>query len=166
MLVMSTPSLPVTRMPSPAACPLTSADGECTRKNSAERRAFRPSAKRTSSSRERRCSFESGGGGICSSLIGRPLENVAAQVFVLNERLQVRVDIPIVDDDALAAAVGSLERDRLEQPLEHRVQPSRADVLAAIVDLERDLGEPPHTARLEGDVEPLGREQALVLLRQ
>src|SRR6185503_12509811 len=104
-------------------------------------------------------------GGICSSLIAE-LEDVAAQIFVLDERLQVRVDVARVDDDALAATVGGLERDRLEQSLEHRVQPPRADVLAAVVDLKRDLGEPPHAARLERDREALGLEQARVLLRQ
>src|SRR6185503_10642521 len=164
MLAMFTPSLPVTRMPSPAECPLTSADGECTRKNSADSRAFMPSAKRTSSSRERRWYFKSVGGGICSSLIVTS-ENVAAQVLVLDERLQMRVDVGRVDDHALAAAVRGFEAHGLEQALEHGVQPTRPDVLAAVVDLERHLGEAAHAARLEAHVEALRREQALVLLR-
>src|SRR5688572_4966403 len=166
MFAMPTASLPVTRMPSPAECPLTSADGECTRRNSADRRAFMPSAKRTVSSRERRWCFKSVGGGICRSLIARCSEDVAAQVFVLHERVQMRVDVRRVDDDALATAIGGLEAHALEQALEHRVQAPRTDVLAAVVDLERDLGEPAHAARLKLDVEPLRREQALVLLRE
>src|SRR4029077_19048247 len=96
-------------MPSPAAWPLTSADGECTRKYSAESRPVRPSSKRTSRSRERLWYLISVGGGIESPAIFA-LENVAAQVFVLHERAQVRVHVRCIDDDVLAAAIRGLER--------------------------------------------------------
>src|SRR5687767_11817217 len=78
----------------------------------------------------------------------------------------MRIDVGRIDHDSLAAAIGSFERHGLEQPLENGVQSPRADVLAAIVDLIRNLGEPPHAARLETDLESLGCEQAAVLLRQ
>src|SRR5262245_3238783 len=121
MLATFTPSLPVTRMPSPAAWPLTSAEGECTRRNSADSRACMPSPKRTVRSRERRCSVSSIGGGICSSLIEKRSQDVAAQIFVLHEHLQMSVDVRGVDHDALAASVRGLEADGFEQTLEHGV---------------------------------------------
>ena len=78
----------------------------------------------------------------------------------------MRVHVRGVDDDALAAAIRSLERHRLEQPLEHRVQAPRADVLAALVDLVCDLREPAHAARVELD-RPRARLRAgCVLLGQ
>ena len=52
------------------------------------------------------------------------------------------VDVRRIDAVVLAAAVRRLERNLVEQPLQHRVQAPRADVLGALVDLERDLGEP------------------------
>src|SRR4051794_18374334 len=44
------------------------------------------------------------------------------------------------------------------------MQAARADVLAAIVHLIRDLGESTNAARLELELDSLGREQAAVLL--
>ena len=46
-----------------------------------------------------------------------------------------------VDDDLVPAALGRGERELLEQRLHDRVQPPRADVLGALVDLGGDLGD-------------------------
>src|SRR5690606_27845 len=73
-------------------------------------------------------------------------KNVPRQVLVLDELTQVRVDVRGVDRHGLAGPVRSVERDRLEEPLEDRVQPPRADVLAARVHLVRDLGDAPDAA--------------------
>src|SRR5262249_37765772 len=64
-------------------------------------------------------------------------QNVAREVLVLDERGEMPVDVRGVDAVALTALVRGLERDLVEQPLEHRVQAPRADVLGALVDLER-----------------------------
>ena len=52
------------------------------------------------------------------------------------------VDVRGVDGDRVAGAPRRVERDVVEQPLHHRVEPARADVLLLFVDRERDLGEP------------------------
>src|SRR5690606_28541819 len=133
---MPTASLPVTRMPSPAEWPLTSADGELTRRYSAPRSASTPSEKRTTSRRERFFSVISTGSGASAMALPRQKivsdtiflekvsdtnfrsENIAGQVLVLDELAEVSVDVGRVDRDGLAGTVRGLERDRLEEALE------------------------------------------------
>ena len=67
---------------------------------------------------------------------------------------------------AVAVAVGGLVADRLEQPLHHRVQAAGADVLGALVDVERDLGDAPDAAGVEVQRDALGRQQRGVLRAQ
>src|SRR5690606_9358701 len=69
--VIPTFSLPVTSMPSPAECPLTSAEGEWTRRYSASRSASKPSAKRTTSRRDRFFSVISMGSGAVDIVLPR-----------------------------------------------------------------------------------------------
>src|SRR4051812_31931651 len=78
-------------------------------------------------------------------------KNVAREVLVLDERAEMAVDVRGIDAVVLAALIGRRERNLVEETLQHRVQPPRADVFGALVDLERDLGEP-HDAFL-GELE-------------
>src|SRR5690606_40058498 len=72
---------------------------------------------------------------------GHPLEDVLAEVLVLQEFAEVAVDVGAVDGDALAAAVGGLVAEGVEQALEHGVQATGTDVLLALVDLGGDVGQ-------------------------
>ena len=65
-----------------------------------------------------------------------------------------------------AGALGGVERHVLEQPLHHRIEPARADVLLLLVHGERDLGEPADAVGREVEMHALGGEQRLVLARQ
>ncbi len=75
------------------------------------------------------------------------LQDVAGQVLVLHQLAQVLVDVLLVDGDADAVLVGRFIRQRFEQPLQHRVQATRADVFGALVHLVRDFGDATHAAR-------------------
>ena len=59
-------------------------------------------------------------------------ENVAAQVLVAGQRVEVLVHVAGIDRERLATAVRRLVGHVVEQPLQHRVQPS-----GAIFDVER-----------------------------
>ena len=65
---------------------------------------------------------------------------------------------------AFAAALLGLEADVLEQFLEHRLQPARADILDLGVHLGGDAGERPDAVFGEDDLDPLGGEQGAILL--
>mgnify|MGYP006890138556 CR=1 FL=1 len=60
------------------------------------------------------------------------------------------VDIGAVDLDRAAGTFGSIERQRVEQALEHRREAPRTDVLLALVHRMRDLGEPLQLVLHEG----------------
>jgi hypothetical protein len=62
--------------------------------------------------------------------------------------------------------VGSIEENRVEKPLQHRVQAAGADVLGLAVDLAGDPGDLADRVGLELEAHPLGREQRLVLLHE
>src|SRR4051812_36534470 len=61
------------------------------------------------------------------------LKDVAAQVLVLDQCAQVVVDVAGIDQVVLAVLVGRFVGNRVEQPLEHGVQASRADIFGALV---------------------------------
>ena len=63
------------------------------------------------------------------------------------DRAQVRIDVGAVDGDALAVAVGRLVTQRIQQALQHRMQPARTDVLLPLVDQRGDLGAAEHQGR-------------------
>src|SRR3712207_8115589 len=51
------------------------------------------------------------------------------------------VDVGFVDRNLLVGQVRSLERQLVEQPLHHGVQPPRADVLGGVVHTGREIGD-------------------------
>ena len=61
--------------------------------------------------------------------VARASENVATQVFVAGQLVEVRVHVSGVDLVCVARAIGGLVRDGVEQSLHHRVQAPGADVL-------------------------------------
>ena len=66
------------------------------------------------------------------------LKNEPSEVFVPGQVGQPRVDVGGVDRHRLRRrACAASKRDLLEQPLHHRVQAARADVLGALVHLRR-----------------------------
>src|SRR5215470_6061567 len=101
-----------------------------------------------------------------SSLTDVPLENVLRQVVVLGDAGQPCVDVSRIDGDAPAVELRRVERDFVEQPLHDRIEAPRANVLLLLVDGERDLGESPDALGLEIELDPLGREQRLILARE
>ena len=68
--------------------------------------------------------------------------------------------------DRPAAELGRVERHLVEQPLQHGVQPARADVLGPLVDERRELGDPLDGVGRELERHALGRHQRHVLLDQ
>ena len=72
---------------------------------------------------------------------------------------QVGIDVGRVDGQRRPGLLAGVERHRLEQPLHDRVQPARADVLGALVDLVGDLGDAPHAAGVELERDVLGAQQ-------
>src|SRR5687768_6528531 len=93
------------------------------------------------------------------------LQNVTREVLALRRRCEAGIDVGCIHGDATRAAAG-IERDVLEQLLHHRVEAARADVLGALVDRERDLGQPPHAIGRVLELHALGGEQRLVLARE
>src|ERR1700677_1246031 len=162
-----TPSLPVCRMPSPAPWPVTSAEGENTRRYSNGSSKREPSSKSTSRIRDCVRSLMSVGWGMgpgygAAEEYGA-LKNVPGQILVADQFAEIVLDIAAIDDDPRAAPVGGVEGHRLEQPLHDGVQPSRADVLGLLVDLEGHLRQALHARVLEGELEPFGRHERGVL---
>src|ERR1700752_1478167 len=76
-------------------------------------------------------------------------QDIPRQILILHQRPQMRIHIRRVDAIALPVPICRLERNLVEQPLQHRVQAPRAYVLGALVDLERDLGKPRDAVRRE-----------------
>src|SRR5438093_465792 len=91
----------------------------------------------------------------------RPSQDVPRQVLVAGDVGEPLLHVLGVDDLLLAGHVGRVERDLLEQLLHDRVQTPGADVLRALVDLHRDLGDlvelvEEHDAGVLGSVDRLG----------
>ena len=77
------------------------------------------------------------------------------------------LDVVRVDGDRLAARVGGFERHRLQQPLQHRVQAARADVLRALVHLRaRPRRAGARRRRANSRVDALGRQQRACTARR
>ena len=85
------------------------------------------------------------------------------EVLIAGDVLEARVDVGGVDGERFAGVPGRVERQLVEQPLHHRVEAPRADVLLPLVDRESDLGQPPDAVGLEVEVHIFGGEQRLVL---
>src|SRR5438094_2470832 len=92
------------------------------------------------------------------------LEDIAAQVFVLEDLRHPLLDLRSVEHDALDWIVRQLEQHVLEQRGEHGVQPAGADVLHALVGLAGDARDLAHPLRRELQRRPLGGDQRRVLL--
>src|ERR1700730_13392764 len=161
---MPTFCLPVCNTPSPPPWPLTSADGEKTRRYSNGSSKCEPSSKRTSSSRDAVRNLISVGWGI--SRTSRLLENVARQVLIFHQFAEIALDILAIDENVGAVAVRGIEGYGFQQPLHDGVQAPRPDVLRALIDLESHLGEALHARAGEFQVHPLGGEQRRVLAAQ
>jgi len=84
------------------------------------------------------------------------LKNVTAQVFVSCQILQRAIDVLGIDNHLFTAVVGCRIRDFLEQTLDDRVQPSRADVLGRFIDREADFGQAGDGVVGELQIEALG----------
>src|SRR5687767_5590505 len=112
----------------------------------------------TSAARTRCASRRRGGAAAPGSL-----QEVAREILVTDELAQVPVDVGAVDDDLRAGLIGRIVGDRVEQPLEHGREAPRADVLLALVDLVRDLGQPLDRGGVELELDVLGAEQRAVL---
>src|SRR6186713_1381115 len=96
----------------------------------------------------------------------RFLKDVPGEILVAGDVLEPRVDVGGVDVDRFARVPGRIERELVEQPFHHRVQPPRADVLLPLVDGEGDLGEPPDRVRHKLEMDVLRRQQRLVLAHE
>src|SRR5574340_1685550 len=92
---------------------------------------------------------------------GRASEDVLREVVVAGDAGELRLDERGVDRNRLAGATCRVVRDVLEESLHHRVQPSCADVLLALVHRKGDLGEAPDAVLGELEAHVLGREQRL-----
>src|SRR5690606_2185320 len=165
MRTTATFSLPVTSMPSPPPCPLTSAEGECPRRYSNGSSKRLPSSNVTASRREalrRRISV-----GVCCMLLRRTRpapaprragsEDVTAQVFVARQLGQVAIDVAGVDRQGGAGLVGRLEGNVLEQALHDGVQPPRADILGVLVHVVGDFRDAANAVVGEDQLHEIGR---------
>src|SRR5512145_1891829 len=88
-----------------------------------------------------------------------PSEDVAREVLVLDDVAQALAHARRVDDDGLAAALGRIEGDVVEEALEDGVEAAGADVLGALVHLRGDLGDLGDRVLGEGEVHALGLEE-------
>ena len=95
-----------------------------------------------------------------------PLQDVAREIIVAGDVRKRCIDELCIDGDVLAGSPRGLERDFVEQPFHHRIQPSRADVLLLLVDGESDLGQSSYSSGLELEVNLLGCKERRVLPRQ
>src|ERR1700674_5556201 len=158
---MPTLCLPVCNTPSPPPWPLTSADGEKTRRYSNGSSKCESSSKRTSSSRDAVRNLISVGWGI--SRTSRRSENVARQVFVFHQFAEIALDILAIDENVGTAAVRGIEGYGFQQPLHDGVQAPRPDVLGALIDLESHFGEALHSGAGKFEGHALGGEECGVL---
>src|SRR5271156_2978520 len=102
-----TASFPVCSTPSPPPCPVTSAEGENTRRYSNGSSNCVPSSKVTSRTRERVRSLICVGCGM--RLLGLALQNVARQILIVRQLAQVALDVGSIDHDVRAAPVRGIE---------------------------------------------------------
>src|SRR5271156_5275814 len=117
-----TRSLPVCRMPSPAPWPVTSAEGENTRRYSNGSSKREPSSKSTSRIRDCVRSLMSVGWGMGRGIWPwiwpeGALKNIPRKILISDQLAQVVLDVAAIDDDPGAAPVGGIEGHGLEQPL-------------------------------------------------
>src|SRR5580698_10342590 len=94
------------------------------------------------------------------------LQDKPAQVARLRQRSHLFGHVGGIDNEGLATAVGRGEADILQQPLQYRVQPPRADVLHAIVDVRGKVSQCVHRVVTEVQRHALGSQQRRVLLQQ
>src|SRR4029453_11960479 len=98
-----------------------------------------------------------------TSTSARALQDEARQVLILENRRQPLAYHRRVHDDLLAAELRRVERHLVEQPLQHRVQPARADVLGALVHLGGDASDLRDGVVAEDQADARGREEGRVL---
>ena len=92
------------------------------------------------------------------------LQDELAQVGVLGEVADTRLHIGRIDRDRLAALVGGIEGNLVEHPLNHGLQPARADVLDRGVDLGGDARQRVDGVVREPKSDAFRRHQGDVLL--
>ena len=73
--------------------------------------------------------------------IAGSLQDVTRQIGRARKIAQMLLDESGIDQHGFARAVGGAEGEFLEDPLDHRVKPARADVLDRAVDLGGNPGQ-------------------------
>src|SRR6185312_11625278 len=94
------------------------------------------------------------------------LENIPAQVLILDDVFQSVPDIGSRDADPFVGPAGSLERNVLKQPLHDGEETTRADVLGPFIHLDRHFGDLLETVFGELDGEAFRGQQGLILPHQ
>ena len=103
---------------------------------------------------------------IVSWLVGaRFIELKTVQTLDELEIAKPCIDVRRVNDDRFTVAVWRLERHLLQQPLHHGVKTTRTDVLGALVDSPRHLGDARNRVGRERERQALCLHQRLILLR-
>ena len=91
------------------------------------------------------------------------LEDVAAQIEILDHVREAAFDVLGVDGDLLARHIRRIKRDVLEDSLHDGVQPPCADVFHLLVDLCRERGDFIHRIVRERNFNAFGFKQSRVL---
>ena len=76
--------------------------------------------------------------------------------MILDEFAKMLVNVSAVNGELLTGAVRGVERQRFQQPFEHRVQASSADVFGLLVHLKSHFGKPPHAVIAKTKLQLLG----------
>src|SRR5579864_868884 len=90
-------------------------------------------------------------------------ENIVRQVLIFHNLGEPVLHVGFIDRDA-AGRFGRFERYHFQDALEHRVQPSGADIFRLLVDLGREYGDRVDAAVRKIEHDPVGCEQLPVLL--
>src|SRR4051812_14223753 len=91
-------------------------------------------------------------------------QDVSRQVVVGDDVFEHAADVGVVNRNRFVGEVGRVERYLVEQPLHHRVQPARTDVLGVLVDVRRNLRDVLHGIVGEPNLHAFRVEQRRVLL--
>src|SRR5262249_25527040 len=93
-------------------------------------------------------------------------QNVTAEILVLHDLRQLLAHVVGIYFDRLFLQVGTFEGDLLQQLLENRVQPPRADILGRFVHARGKGGDLLNGVVGERELDALSVEQRLILLDQ
>src|SRR6476469_1244218 len=93
-------------------------------------------------------------------------EDIARQIFVLQDRREPLADVARIDGDFPAMHLGRRKRDLVQQALENSMQPARADIFRALVDVGRDQRDFLDRVFGESKMNAFGFQQGFILLDQ